>query len=600
MRTLTHQRLTFSIVSVQQDSLYVGTSDGTVLAYSLTSFHQIRELTGFHSGTLTALRVNHGTTLYAFYSDATVQVIDLAKNSLINQNSGHSCKVNSVRWLEKWSFASCSDEGYLYVWKYIGKGWNMKAVDVSGRVDRAKVTALAVHPNKSVVVCGFSAGSLKFFDLGAENPRFLQAVVLSVLPIVDLKFSASGNYLGVSYSSGQVLLLDSHSREVLLHLQEHLGTETLAQTIDFLEAVGSDDPNTYYLKTLSLHSKSSISLQTLAIWDRTVSLESSNVMEVSGRCTGFSFHVSGNYVFATTDNGFIYVFTSEGELRGALEIERGATGCLVDPSGLYVSVLLPDASLNYSRLAFYETGTARKAAELTRIEGCNSSQALEFSKDGRFLLAGGHLGTLSVWRLPNCLSKNILTMLENLQANPNFWDSFPIDLPSSRVQPKQPEFAEMPTPGSEVEVRVVEPPEVRRSRGTFADSVVSFVKKPREVGKERELYPPVRPPRPEVTQSVDQQYWKVKPRTSTQLSSGVYTSDPNFSKKQFVPQQVPWQQRPRPPVAHPSKPVIIKATRRFPEPDDIDIHLEESVVGGYSEGQYDEVEEMYRDMDLFP
>lgn len=596
MRTLSHQRLTFAVVSVQQDSLYVGSSDGTVLVYSLTSFHQIREFTGFHTGTLTNLRVNRGTTLYAFYNDATVQVIDLAKSALINQNSGHSCKVNSVRWLEKWSFASCSDEGLLYVWKYIGKGWNMKALDVSGRVDRSKVTALAVHPNRAVIVCGFSGGALKFFDLGTDAPRFLQAVVLSVLPIVDLKFSSSGNYLGVCYSSGQALLLDSHSREVLLHVQEHLGTETLAQAIDFLEAVGTEDPNTYYLKTLSLHSKSSISLQTLAIWDRTVTTESSNVVEVAGRCTGFSFHVSGNYIFTTTDNGFIYVFTSDGELRGAIEVERGAHGCLIDPSGLYVAALFPDAALNWSRFAFYETGTGRKAGELTRIEGCSSSQALEFSKDGRFLLAGGHLGTLSVWRLPGNLSKNILTMLENLQANPNFWDTFPIDLPSSKIQPKQPEFAEMPTPGSEVEVRVIEPHDVRRSRGTFADSVVSFVKRPREIGKERELYPPVRVSKPETSRSIDQPFWKVKPRTSAQLTSGVYTSDPNFSKK-IPTQQVPWT-HPRPPAT--SKPVIVKSTRRFPEPDNIDIHLEESASGYSERSQYEEVEEMYRDMDLFP
>jgi WD40 repeat protein len=565
----------------------------------LTSFHQLRELTGFHTGLLTALRVNHGTTLYAFYKDATVQVIDLQKNALLNQNSGHSCKVNSVRWLEKWSFASCSDEGFLYVWKYIGKGWNMKALDVSGRVDRSKVTSLAVHPNRAVVVCGFSAGSLKFFDLSTESPRFLQAVVLSVLPIVDLKFTASGNYLGVSYSSGQVLLLDSHSREVLLHIQEHLGTESLSQAVDFLEAVGADAPNSYYLKSLSLHSKSSISLQTLALWDRSVSLESSHVVEVPGRCTGFTFHVSGNYVFATTDSGFIYIFSSEGELRGAIEIERGATGCTLDPSGLYITVLLPDAAMNWSRLAFYETGTGRKATELARIEGCSSSQALEFSRDGRFLLVGGHLGTLSVWRLPGSLSKNILTMLENLQGNPQFWDTFPIDLPSSKIQPKQPEFAEMPTPGSEVEVRVVEEPEVRRSRGTFADSVVSFVKRPREEGRERELYPPVRP-RPEEVRASDQEFWKVKPRQSLQLASGVYTSDPNFAKKPITAQQVPMQ-RPRAPVKPAvSKPTVIKANRRFAEPDNIDIHLEES-VGGYSRhSQYDEVEEMYRDMDLFP
>jgi hypothetical protein len=46
-----------------------------------------------------------------------------------------------------------------------------------------------------------------------------------------------------------------------------------------------------------------------------------------------------------------------------------------------------------------------------------------------------------------------------------------------------------------------------------------------------------------------------------------------------------------------SKPTEIKADRRFVELDNIDIHLEESVGDS---GQYDEVEEMYRDMDLFP
>jgi len=68
--------------------------------------------------------------------------------------------------------------------------------------------------------------------------------------------------------------------------------------------------------------------------------------------TGFDVHPSKDYLLVTSSKGKIYVFRIDtGELRGTIKIPLNASGCRVDPAGLYVIFRVPAfSSVNAANL----------------------------------------------------------------------------------------------------------------------------------------------------------------------------------------------------------------------------------------------------------
>lgn len=61
-----------------------------------------------------------------------------------------------------------------------------------------------------------------------------------------------------------------------------------------------------------------------------------------GKVNGFDVHPSGDYILITSSKGRIFVFRVDtGELRGTIKVPMNCTGCLIDPSGLYVCIKVP-------------------------------------------------------------------------------------------------------------------------------------------------------------------------------------------------------------------------------------------------------------------
>lgn len=53
-------------------------------------------------------------------------------------------------------------------------------------------------------------------------------------------------------------------------------------------------------------------------------------------------HPSKDYILVTSNKGRIYIFRIDtGELRGTIKIPMNSSGCLIDPSGLYVLIKVP-------------------------------------------------------------------------------------------------------------------------------------------------------------------------------------------------------------------------------------------------------------------
>lgn len=608
--SLSHPKHHFTALSLFQDYIYLGTSDGALLVYTLRTHRLFRELPSSHTNSIKRIHVSGGNIVFLEYHDSTVQVINVVQGQIINQCSGHSCAVNCARWMERWSFVTSSDEGCLYLWKHMGKGWNMQALDISG--GRGNVTAIGVHQRKGIVVCGFNRGVVKFFDM-QDKPKYLHSIQFNVIAVSGLKFTPGGHFLAISYANGQVSLTDPNYKQILVNLEE-AWSQSINQYADFAE-VG--EGHAFWLKTLTQHAPDVIQIQVFRAEDHNLIQASYVALDVRGRISGYAFHTSGDYAIAVSDIGGIYIYRCEtAETIGVIEISPGARGILLDPSGLYVGTIVPNKEGYHSKLQLFEVGTGRKAAEITRLDDIANEQAMSISKDGRFIIIGGSSGFLSVWKLPNTIVQNIFSMLENLQSNPQFWQQFPIQLMKK----------ELPTPGLRQDRFVASPSrmrydrseptlveDIRRSQGGFTESVVSFIKNPKkELPRNTELYSTTKSDGPV---ALTKNYWQ-----QPLARSAMNNSDPNLfgstrgSTYQSMRQSnltgsLNRDSRGLQPRGGFKGPAVVKMGR-LPDPESIDVDLEEPLYNParrlydqYSEKQesiYDEVETLYREMDRFP
>lgn len=516
LSSVSHPRFKYSAITTFQDYMYLGSTTGTVSVYSLTSMKLLKDLPEAYQGNITRLHVSGGNMLYVLYSDSTVQALDVLQSLVINQGSGHAGSVLNVTWLEHLHFASSSTEGLLYLWNNAGTGWNMRAMDLASN---GRLLAVAGHPTQSLIACGFSSGHIKVFDVTTSMPRQVMSVIFHSKPVRHLEFS--GGYLAVSYTTGIAILVDLASKELKMTLEDASVTN---QKVAFVEPPGSLE-----LMTVSLHDSSSLHLQIFSK-DEGLVLNSGETLRVGGKVTDFAVHSSFEYVLATTDSGGIYIFSiSKAEVCGVIEVERGALGCYVDKSGLYVCTIV--SSPEGSRIDVFEVGTGKKASSLGRLPANFSPGACQLSGDGRFMLVGSLSGVLSVWRLPSSLNSNILDMLENLQHNPDFWLQFPINLEHKGL--REPEMAETPRP---------QLTPARNTRG-YRETVVSLIKRP-EKKPAKDLESPIR------------LSWR----------------QPHFPKKSPSASLQATQSR-----DYYSKPIVLKSTSRYPSAEQLDINCEEPV-----------------------
>jgi WD40 repeat protein len=480
------------------DYLYVSTSEGNVVIYNLRSYKVFKELPQTHSSSIKGLKVSTNSLIYVIFEDATVQVLNLSEGQVANQSSGHCLAINTAVWAEKLNFFSSSDEGCLYVWKYVGKGWNMQAMDISG--GKGDITALSVHPTHRILACGFSKGSVKIFQTG-DKPKFLHIIQLESSKIVSLEYSFCGKYLGTLHESGYAVLLNSKF-EISAELE--LSRPKPCLFLCLHEIFSSSG---VYILSGTMKEHNIINLQVFKNNKDDLEKTDEKTMEIDGTGTGIKFHCSGNYLLCTSDLGGIYLFSVEtGEVSGVITAEKGAIGCILDPSGLYVGVFAESYVGMHNRFVLYEIGTGRKASELGRLDKMVSNAA-KISSDGKYLLIGGSSGILAVWRLPKALINTVHDMLASMQSNPYIWLEYPIDLPNKEITGHNKRSKELLISYNQ---------DNTKQKGAFADSVVFLVKKPEKINKERAASRPGRVSRiniPENTQS------KTNSRSDTPLMS---------------------------------------------------------------------------------
>jgi len=450
---------------LNSDYVYLGSASGSISLCSTRSLTPWKELPPTHNSGIKSIAVSGRSILAVTFSDSTIQILDMSQGQVVNQSSGHSSQVNAAAWCDRWNFVSCSEEGCLYVWKHAGRGWIMQALEVSG--GRGFVSSICTHPVKSLVACGFTRGVVKFFEVG-EKASYLHGTQLSNGMVTHLEFI--GEYLGVCYDSGEVVLLDKSFERIAITLEEAWSFQGVNQRVAFFETF---DTSKSLILGVTMHETQNLQLHILDNSEDLALLENS-LIQLEGECTGFRIHQSGRYLIAVCRIGGVFFYeVKTGNCSGVIETDSEPLGCICDPSGLYLAVLLQNEEKLYTRVAIYECGTGKKASELMRSDVVAKPSAVSWSKDGRFIIVGSQNGVLSVWKIPKQLSDNISNILQRLQTHPDFWDKFPINLPKKTLGkvPKKP----IPKP------KVKAQPETKAS--AFTDSVVSFVRKPKSLEK---------------------------------------------------------------------------------------------------------------------
>lgn len=137
-----------------------------------------------------------------------------------------------------------------------------------------------------------------------------------------------------------------------------------------------------------------------------------------------------------------------GELRGTITVPLHAENCHVDPSGLYVFIVVPPFShqttlnqqkmdldfaslsssekdLHHNTILAFEIGTGLAAAEIQSVFDITK---LSFSGDGRYLALASSSGSLSIWATGDQLFNNMTRVMEAIKACSTFWHNFPIYL----------------------------------------------------------------------------------------------------------------------------------------------------------------------------
>ena len=185
------------------------------------------------------------------------------------------------------------------------------------------------------------------------------------------------------------------------------------------------------MKILYLASPNQVALQLIDVKGNKISQSRLNQYMISdGKVAGFDVHPNNDYLLVTSTKGRVYVFRIDtGELRGTIKIPLNSTGCLIDPSGLYVMVTVPSYSKkntynlgseeqasavqerlghfasnqrNFERntVLMFEIGTGMPAAEIASVF---EIATMRFSPDGRYLALGSTHGAVAVWSMGNHL-----------------------------------------------------------------------------------------------------------------------------------------------------------------------------------------------------
>ena len=302
-------------------------------------------------------------------------------------------------------------------------------------------TVLKLHPLFThKLFAGDNKGFLYIINLSADNK--FRKYNIGTFEIVLINFSESGNLLCIGFETGYKLIYKTNKIfQCVLKLNEHY------LNIDDIEYRKMNNHILTYCTFLNsnknrhciLYTKEHNVIEFAKLFksDDGLSLYKKKIMsfKIKNSILDIVLHKSENYIIVLNDRKQIIINNIlENRTTAIIDLSsqmKKIYNIQIDISGLFLAVICDtkkwdnknNSSTNKNDLIIIEINTSKVKNYI--IQTSPISKVI-FDKVGKYLIVGGELGEVSLWRLPGEISSTIKNFLSDVKNDINFWEKYEI------------------------------------------------------------------------------------------------------------------------------------------------------------------------------
>ena len=315
------------------------------------------------------------------------------------------------------------------------------------------ISVLKCHPLYSnKLFAGDNKGFLYLFDT-KENKFQYKRLILETYEIVSLNFSSDCNFMSLGFDTGcQVLCNMKNNCQIILWLNNHYMPVEESEIRKINNQIICYN---YFFNNKQKHDNCVLYLKNNYVVEYS-KLYYDNNSKLNKRCLksiklnnpifDIKTHSSENYIILLNNiNQVVVCQITTGVITAVIDLNNkvnNANNIQLDNSGLFLAVLCElsdiDVYYNYNKnlsnneeyfrlkknsIIIFEIGTGNVSSCVNYINPINK---MIFDNEGNYLVIAGEKGEISLWKLPETMSKNIKNVLNEMKLNPFFWDDYEI------------------------------------------------------------------------------------------------------------------------------------------------------------------------------
>ena len=306
------------------------------------------------------------------------------------------------------------------------------------------ITSIKLHPLFShKLYSGDNKGFLYIIYLNTDSNNKYKKYNIDSFGIIFLNFSSNGLFLFIGLETGKQLIYKTNkSLECIIKLNEHFISYDeieFRKLNNYMLSYGYFFENRKHRHCLLYYKKDNI-LEYAKLFknENGTQIIKKKIMDCifNYSILDLVMHKSENYVIVLDSRKQILIHNiNENKLDAIIDMSSQMNkiyNIQIDISGLYLAVICDIKSksdsdknqyINKKDLIIIEINTS-KVKNL--IINNSPMSKVVFDNYGKYLIIGGELGEISLWRLPGYISSNIRNILSEVKDNENFWDKYEI------------------------------------------------------------------------------------------------------------------------------------------------------------------------------
>ena len=372
----------------------------------------------------------------------------------ICMKSYNSKNKNEIHQINKTKFYTCGQDNKLIIYNIDQETEKVKnlSYDLNNILSITKVTnnlssyitSIKLHPLFShKLYAGDNKGFLYIIYLNTDSNNKFKKYNIDSFGIIFLNFSSNGLFLFIGLETGKQLIYKTNkSLECVIKLNEHfisLDEIEFRKLNNHMLSYGYFFENRKHRHCLLYFKKDNI-LEYAKLFknDNGTQIIKKKIMDIifNYSILDLVMHKSENYVIVLDSRKQILIHNiNENKLDAIIDMSSQMNkiyNIQIDISGLYLAVICDIKSksnsneneyINKKDLIIIEINTS-KVKNL--IINNSPMSKVAFDNYGKYLIIGGELGEISLWRLPGYISSNIRNILSEVKDNENFWDKYEI------------------------------------------------------------------------------------------------------------------------------------------------------------------------------